>query len=418
MRKLMHRLSFFILAVVVYSLLDYYVFQAVKIVVANFSSSGKLAIYVAYWSLTILSFVALVAFGSVDSAKYANLRTFLATAVFMNVLAKLTAGLFVFADDIVRLAKYAYQGVIQNGVPNPSTKNGISRSDFLSKSALIAGAVPIAAMSYGILSGAYDYRVRRRTVTLANLPHAFDGIRIGQLSDIHSGSFYNKTAVQGGIDLLNAEQPDLFLFTGDLVNNESKEVADYMDVFSKVKASAGKFSILGNHDYGDYKRWHSPQEKRNNLEQLIQSHKNMGWDILLNEHRYVKVDGERLAIMGVENWGARGFTKYGNLAKTTQEVEADTKILLSHDPSHWDAQVRPQHPDIDLTLSGHTHGFQFGVEIGNFRWSPSQYLYKQWADLYTVGDQHLYVNRGFGFLGYPGRVGILPEITILELKRA
>lgn len=414
----MHRLSFFIIFLIFYSLLDYYVFQAVKVVVSNFSNTGKLLVAIIYWSLTVFSFFALVVFGSVDPTKYHNLRTFLATAVFMNILGKLTAGLFVFADDIVRLGKYAYQGLFQNGVPNPSTENGISRSEFLSKSALVAGALPVAAMSYGILSGAYDYRVRRRTITLPNLPKAFDGIRIAQLSDIHSGSFYNKTAVKGGIDLLNAEKPDLFLFTGDLVNNESKEVKDYLDIFSKVEASAGKFSILGNHDYGDYKAWGSQQAKKKNLEQLVQSHKEMGWDILLNEHRYVEVDGERLAIMGVENWGARGFAKYGDLNETAKHVEADTKILLSHDPSHWDAQIRPDHSDIDLTLSGHTHGFQFGIEIGNFRWSPSQYLYKQWADLYTEGNQHLYVNRGFGFLGYPGRVGILPEITILELKRA
>lgn len=414
----MHRLSFFILVLIIYSFLDYYVFQAVKVVVNNFSSSGKLIVYILYWSLTVFSFFAMVVFGSVDPTKYHNLRTFLATAVFMNILGKLTAGLFVFADDIIRVGKYAYQGLFQNGVPSPATENGISRSEFLSKSALIAGAVPVAAMSYGILSGAYDYRVRRRTITLQNLPKAFDGIRIAQLSDIHSGSFYNKTAVQGGIDLLNAEKPDLFLFTGDLVNNESKEVKDYLDIFSKVKASAGKFSVLGNHDYGDYKAWGSQEAKKKNLQQLVQSHKDMGWDILLNEYRYVQVDNERLAIMGVENWGARGFTKYGNLDKAAENVDADTKILLSHDPSHWDAQVRPEHSDIDLTLSGHTHGFQFGVEIGNFRWSPSQYLYKQWADLYTEGHQHLYVNRGFGFLGYPGRVGILPEITILELKRA
>ncbi len=417
MRSLMQRLSFFIVFLIIYSLLDYYVFQAVKVVVSNFSNTGKIVVSIVYWSLTVFSFLALVVFGSVDPTKYHNLRTFLATAVFMNILGKLTAGLFVFADDIVRLGKYAYQGLFQNGVSNPTTDNGISRSEFLSKSALIAGAIPIAAMSYGILSGAYDYRVRRRTITLQNLPKAFDGIRIAQLSDIHSGSFYNKTAVKGGIDLLNAEKPDLFLFTGDLVNNESKEVKDYLSIFSKVEASAGKFSILGNHDYGDYKAWGSQQAKKKNLEQLVQSHKDMGWDILLNEHRYVEVDGERLAIMGVENWGARGFAKYGNLDETAKNVEADTKVLLSHDPSHWDAQIRPNHSDIDLTLSGHTHGFQFGVEIGNFRWSPSQYLYKQWADLYTEGNQHLYVNRGFGFLGYPGRVGILPEITILELKR-
>ncbi len=338
------------------------------------------------------------------------------TFVVINFASKFFAGIFVFMDDIIRLGKYAYQGLFHNGVEKPA--GGISRSDFLAKSALVAGAIPAVTLGYGILSGAYDYRVRRRTIAMKNLPKAFDGLRVAQLSDIHSGSFYNKTAVKGGVEMMLAEKPDLFLFTGDLVNNDASEVKDYLNIFEKAKAPLGSFSVLGNHDYGDYKRWSSQSEKKQNLQNLIQSHKNMGWDILMNEHRYLEVDGERLAIIGVENWGMRGFVKHGDLRAATENLEADAKILLSHDPSHWDAQIRPEFSDIDLTLSGHTHGFQFGVEIGNFRWSPSQYLYKQWADLYTEGNQHLYVNRGFGFLGYPGRVGILPEITILELKRA
>ena len=411
----MHRFSFFLILVLIYTFLDYYVFQAVKVVSQNQSGSTKTIVYTIYWLLTALTFISLLTWNLLDSEKYYRLKSLMVTFVAINFLSKFVAGLVVFADDIVRVGKYAYQGLFQNGSPKYS--EGISRSDFLAKSALIAGAIPAATLSYGILSGAYDYRVRRRTVAIKNLPKAFDGLRIAQLSDIHSGSFYNKTAVQGGVDMMLAEKPDLFLFTGDLVNNAAKEVKDYMAIFEKAKAPLGSFSVLGNHDYGDYKQWSSMDEKKRNLQDLVQSHKNMGWDILLNEHRYLEVDGERLAIIGVENWGMRGFAKYGNLSQAAANVEADAKILLSHDPSHWDAQIRPEFSDIDLTLSGHTHGFQFGVEIGNFRWSPSQYLYKQWADLYAEGDQHLYVNRGFGFLGYPGRVGILPEIAILELKR-
>lgn len=215
------------------------------------------------------------------------------------------------------------------------------------------------------------------------------------------------------------ERPDLFVFTGDLVNSETPEVRDYKDVFAKLSAPLGAYSTLGNHDYGDYRQWSSPQAKKKNLDDLVQVHKEMGWDLLRNENRFIEVDGERIALLGVENWGKGRFAKYGDLEKAYAGTEeAETKILLSHDPSHWDAQVRPNHPDIDLTLSGHTHGFQFGVEIGNFRWSPSQYMYEQWADLYKKGDQQIYVNRGFGFIGYPGRVGILPEVTILELVRA
>ena len=219
--------------------------------------------------------------------------------------------------------------------------------------------------------------------------------------------------------MMRNEKPDLFVFTGDLVNSETPEVRDYKDIFAKLSAPLGAYSTLGNHDYGDYKQWPSAKAKQKNLEDLVQVHKEMGWDLLRNENRFIEVDGERIALLGVENWGKGRFTKYGDLDKAYAGTEGvETKILLSHDPSHWDAQVRPNHSDIDLTLSGHTHGFQFGVEIGNFRWSPSQYMYDQWADLYKKGNQQIYVNRGFGFIGYPGRVGILPEITILELVRA
>jgi hypothetical protein len=215
------------------------------------------------------------------------------------------------------------------------------------------------------------------------------------------------------------EKPDLFVFTGDLVNNETSEVRDYKEVFSKAKGPLGSFSTFGNHDYGDYRSWATAKHKKRNLDDLVQVHKEMGWDLLRNENRIIEVDGEQLSLIGVENWGKGRFAKYGDLEKAYAGTEdIATKILLSHDPSHWDAQVRESYKDIDLMLAGHTHGFQFGVEIGNFRWSPSQYMYKQWADLYTEGNQHLYVNRGFGFIGYPGRVGILPEVTILELVKA
>lgn len=411
----MSRLTIFILFVIFYAFLDYYVFQAVKVVSQNWSASVKTGVYALYWVLTGATYLSMLFWRNVDPDNVL-LKTIMFSSVALNFLGKFFAGVVLFGEDIYRGAKYVYQGLFQNG--NVSAENGVTRSEFLSKAALVAGAVPAATLSFGVLSGAYDYRVRRKTIAIQNLPKAFDGIRIAQLSDIHSGSFFNKTAVQGGVDLMLAEKPDVFLFTGDLVNNESKEVTDYLNIFEKAKAPLGSYSVLGNHDYGDYKQWSSMDAKRKNLDDLIASHKQMGWDILLNEHRYLNVDGERLALVGVENWGDRGFAKYGQLDVAMENVEADAKILLSHDPSHWDAQVRKDYADIDLTLSGHTHGMQFGVEIGDFRWSPSQYIYKQWADLYTEGNQHLYVNRGFGFIGYPGRIGILPEITILELKKA
>jgi hypothetical protein len=214
------------------------------------------------------------------------------------------------------------------------------------------------------------------------------------------------------------EKPDLIFFTGDLVNNETSEVKEYLEIFSKLQAPLGVYSVTGNHDYGDYKSWSSKEAKENNFQDLIQAHNLMGFDLLMNENRIIELSGDKLAILGIENWGAGRFAKYGKLQEAYAGTEeASVKLLLSHDPSHWDAQVRPNYPDIDVAFAGHTHGFQFGVEIGNFKWSPSQYVYKQWADLYQEGNQYLYVNRGFGYIGYPGRVGIPPELTVIELKR-
>lgn len=411
----MRSMPFLFFLLLFYLLLDFYVFQAVKVVVENTIPAYKKVAYVAYWSLTLFTFMAVLGFYSLDSAKHHFLKSLFVSAVAINFVSKFVAVFFVFMDDIIRFGQWAYNGIVHNGSGSGTSGQEIPRSEFLAKAALVAGAIPTAIFSFGIISGAYDYRVRRRSIVLPNLPKTFDGLRIAQLSDIHSGSFYNQTAVKGGVEMLLGEKPDVVFFTGDLVNNQSSEVKDYVNIFEKVNAPLGVYSTLGNHDYGDYTRWGSQQEKRKNLDNLIQVHRNMGWDILLDESRYLEVGNERLGVIGVQNWGVK-FAQYGDLQKAAKNVEAPVKILLSHDPSHWDAQVRPTMQDIDLTLSGHTHGFQFGVEIGDFRWSPSQYLYKQWADLYQEDNQYLYVNRGFGFLGYPGRVGILPEITILELK--
>lgn len=398
-------------------LIDWYVFQAIKVITKSWKY--KKPIWVAYWFFTVVVLLILAQwkFFGLHFVSQA-IQRYVGLAIMIDYFSKIFAVLFLLIDDGLRFYKWLKrkrrkESEISNiGKPIP-------RSEFLAKASMAAIALPVATLGFGILSGAYDYRVRRKRVIIPNLPKAFDGVRIGQLSDIHSGSFYNKTAVQGGIDLMMTEKPDIFMFTGDLVNNETNEVGEYKDMFSKLSAPLGAYSTLGNHDYGDYKQWNSPKSKKQNLDDLVKVHKELGWDLLRNENRIITVDGEQLAILGVENWGKGRFAKYGDLEKAyagSEEIPA--KILLSHDPSHWDAQVRTNHPDIDLMLAGHTHGFQFGVEIGNFRWSPSQYMYKQWADLYTEENQHLYVNRGFGFLGYPGRVGILPEITILELVRA
>ncbi|GAB3337055.1 metallophosphoesterase [Marivirga atlantica] len=411
---------------IIFLLLDFYVYQALKLTIQNVTGIWRIVAIYGYWGFTALTIACfwLYHFGNPDN--YSRVfRSFLLVIVFMNYFSKFIAALVLLLGDIFRLGQLGYyklQELISSdkaAVSEVSKGSKISRSEFVAKSALIAGALPFAAMSFGIISGAHDYRIRRKSITIKGLPKAWDGVKIGQLSDIHSGSFWNKTAVQGGVDMLLKEKPDLVLFTGDLVNNEAKEVVDYVPIFSKVKADLGVFSTLGNHDYGDYKSWPSEAVKRQNLENLMEAHKLMGWDLLNNENRILQVDNEPLAILGVENWGAGRFAKYGDLSKAyagTEEYPA--KILLSHDPSHWDAQVRKSYPDIDLMLSGHTHGFQFGVELGDFQWSPAQYAYKQWAGLYQQGDQSIYVNRGYGYLGYPGRIGMPPEITILELRSA
>ncbi|NOT76852.1 MAG: metallophosphoesterase [Cyclobacteriaceae bacterium] len=398
-------------------LIDYYFFQGVLAASKNWSPALKSIIRIGFWVPTFLCIVALF-WWAIGNPYYftATTRSFIITGIVATYFSKILGIIVLFTDDLQRGVRWIVGLFSEKKERLPGT--AIPRSEFLSKVALATTVVPFTAFAYGILSGAHDYRVKKVTVKLKNLPKAFDGIRIGQLSDIHSGSFWNKTAVKGGVEMMMKEKPDVIFFTGDLVNNESSEVKDYVPIFDKLKAPLGVFSVTGNHDYGDYKNWTSEAEKKKNFQDLVQAHKLMGYDILMNEHRFLEQGGEKIAIIGNENWGAGRFSKYGKLDLACQNTdEAAVKLLLSHDPTHWDAQVRPNHPDIDVTFAGHTHGFQFGVEIGNIKWSPVQYVYRQWADLYREGDQYIYVNRGFGFLGYPGRVGMPPELTIMELKR-
>ncbi|MGQ7854413.1 metallophosphoesterase [Pedobacter sp. WC2501] len=281
----------------------------------------------------------------------------------------------------------------------------------------MAASVPLAALSKGMVSGAYDYQVKFQKLCLNNLPKAFVGLKIAQISDIHSGSFFYKNAVKGGIEMLLREKPDCVFFTGDLVNDFANAMRDYQDLFSRIKAPLGVFSILGNHDYGDYHFGPTNSlRKARNLADIKKTHGNMGWDLLLNENRILKINNEQLAIIGVENWGVGGFTRYGQMDLAVENTDdCPIKLLLSHDPSHWRAEVIPKYPQIDAMFSGHTHGMQLGVRTDDFQWSPIQYRYNEWAGLYKQDAQQLYVNVGYGFLGYPGRIGILPEITIFEL---
>ncbi len=402
-----------VFVLVIYFALDFYVFGLVRSMVSDSSLWWKRTVLFGYWGVTIFALIGIMLYNQLEAGELKSFRVFLTSFFFIALVSKLFTAIILLGEDIRRGIVYLSQFI---GLGE--TKSVPGRAEFMSKAALIVGAVPLSALSFGIVSGAHDYRVRKRTISSPNLPKAFDGIRLVQISDIHTGSFFNKRAVSGGVDLINQQKGDIILFTGDLVNDHSEEAKPYLDIFKKLDAPLGVHSTMGNHDYGDYRSWSSADAKMKDVQNLHDMHRYMGWQIMLNENKTIRVDGEEIALLGIENWGAGRFSKYGDLSKTYQGIEdIPYKILMSHDPSHWDAQIRPDYPDIDLTLSGHTHGMQFGVEIGNFRWSPSQYVYKQWADLYQEGNQYLYVNRGFGFIGYPGRVGILPEITVLELNR-
>ena len=401
-------------------MIDLYVFQAFRVMARGKPLSRKKATYLVYWGLTAIVFLAFLSYNLLPPSTFPQkFRYFMIVGATIIYFAKLFSVVILFLDDLIRLIRSLFKVFSKKKVIDNEESSKISRSQFLARSAVIAGAIPLVAMTFGIVSGAHDYRIRRQKLRFANLPSPFDGLKIIQISDIHSGSFYNKTAVKGGIDLILNEKPDVIFFTGDLVNDETREVNDYIDVFNKIKAPLGVYSTTGNHDYGNYRTWPSEDAKDQNFLDLIEAHKLLGWDLLMNEHRFLEVNGERIAIIGIENWGIGRFPKFGKMDEAYPGTE-DTpiKILLSHDPSHWDAEVRSEYPDIDLMLAGHTHGFQFGIETRGFKWSPSQWIYKQWAGLYQEKEQYLYVNRGYGYIGYPGRIGILPEITVIELEKA
>ena len=292
-----------------------------------------------------------------------------------------------------------------------------SRRKFVSTLGWGLAAIPFASILYSIFKGKYNYKVWKYTLYFPNLPKAFDGYRITQISDIHCGSFDNYDKIRYGVELINAQKSDVILFTGDLVNNLAEEVRDWKQLFATLHAPDGVFSIMGNHDYGDYSSWESAEAKQQNIAELHRLQKEMGWDLLLNNNRYLERNGDKIALIGVENWGHGRFSKYGDLDKAMEGVnEADFKILMSHDPTHWQEKVLPEQKSIDLTLSGHTHGMQCGIEIPQWRWSPSQYIYKYWGGMYKEGARYLNVNRGFGYHAFPGRLGVWPEITVIELK--
>ncbi len=391
-------------------ILEYYAFQAIKTVTKNKVIRGcwLLVGILAYINLLIVIVTTPRAAGQTKEFQ-------MAVGIMITILIpKIFILIILFGEDVVRL----FQKLI-SWIRNSQSSTMPGRRKFVSQIALSIAAIPFVSFLYGIVQGRYNYKVLKYQLSFDDLPEAFDGFTITQISDIHSGSFTNREKIQYGVNMINEQKSDLILFTGDIVNNRANEMNKWIEIFGSLKAPYGKYSILGNHDYGDYTSWTSEEEKSKNFSEIKGLFPKMGFELLCNEHRIIEKDSQKICLVGVENWGKGGFKKKGDLALASNGIhQEDFKVLMSHDPSHWDAQVKGNDFHYHLTLSGHTHGLQMGIEIpGWFKWSPSKYVYKQWAGLYQEYGRYLNVNRGFGYHAFPGRVGIWPEITVIELKK-
>ena len=394
---------------VIFLVIEIYAFQAFKVL-------SKDRLY--RWVWIVISILVYIPFfivfltysrenGQTKSFQYA----FSLLLVFL--LPKVILLVSMFGEDVYRVVVKVFRMFGGSEV-----KSMPSRRKFIAQLALGIAAIPFASFLYGVTKGKYNFKVLKYELAFDDLPEAFDGFTITQISDIHSGSFTDKSKVQYALDLVTDQQSDLLLFTGDIVNNKAEEMDEFIDMFSNLKAPYGQYSILGNHDYGDYAEWKTKADKKNNFEAIKSIHKKIGFDLLLNESRFIEKDNQKLALVGVENWG-KGWKQVGDLEKASEHVnQKDFKILMSHDPSHWEYKVKDNDFNYHLTLSGHTHGLQMGIEIPGFiKWSPSSFIYKQWAGLYEEFGRYVNVNRGFGFHGFSGRVGIWPEITVIKLKK-
>ena len=400
-----------IIFAIIYMLFVGYSFQAIKTLTKS------------KWMQYIFICMALVVAGNFifqfSVATNSRVLTQPKSYAFGFLLSFLSFGLVVtpilLSEDIVRIIS----GLYHKFSPSPKNFHIPSRRKFISQIALGLAAIPFSSLLYGMYKGKYDFRVLKYTLHFEDLPDAFDGYKITQISDIHSGSFDNREKIAYAVNLVNEQKSDSIFFTGDMVNNKASEMLPWKSLFGKLEAKDGVYSVLGNHDYGDYVEWNTQNEKHQNLEELKQIQKEIGFDLLLNDSRFIEKNGERIALIGVENWGRGPFKKAGDLKKATKNINKDDfKILMSHDPSHWEDEVISDEYKYHLTLSGHTHGMQFGIEIpGWIKWSPIKWRYKYWAGIYKEKGQYINVNRGFGYLGYPGRVGIWPEITVIELKK-
>lgn len=399
-------------------LAEWYGYQAVRTVAQHWTPNARRGVAIGYWVLTVGLWGLAGWAGSTRQAGHTVLKSYLMSLPLLLLAAKFVILIPLLLEDLTRLARWTVGSATR---PAGVEADAIPRSEFLAKLALGLGAIPFVALLWGMVKGGTDYTVRRVTLKYPNLPAGFDGFKVLQISDLHTGSFNSTEPLERAVAMINKQGADLILMTGDLVNNRAEEVEPHIPALSKIKSDLPIFSSLGNHDYGDYVAEFRDDRNlwRQNLERLMRNHAKMGWTLLNDTTHFIERGGDRIAILGIQNSSSHlNFTTYGNLPKAhAASGDAPFKILLSHDPSYWESHIL-NYPDIDLTLSGHTHGMQFGLNLPFLKWSPVQYAYKQWAGLYEQGRQKLYVNVGLGFLGYPGRVGFLPEITVFELRRA
>lgn len=404
-------------------LIDFYAYKGIHKFTTNLKHIWRNSLRIIYWSIPVVVFSSMIIFTIIrrggPSVNYLNIFHFFMGFFVMFYLPKLIFIIFQLVEDMIHLIAKATTKLAPQESAAASTANKINRSQFLSRMGIIVAAVPLVAVANGIWRGRFDYVVRRHELIAPNLPSAFDGKKVIHISDLHIGSFAgHPERIVEAVELINRQEGDVVLFSGDMVNNQAKELDKFISILKDIDARYGKFSVLGNHDYGDYVRWENAQQKQDNLKQLIENNSKIGFNLLNNDSQAIDINGQQIGIIGVENWGMPPFPRHGDLNRAMQNTK-DTpfKILMTHDPFHFSEEVE-QKTDIDLTLSGHTHGLQFGIEIPGWRWSPANIRYKHWGGFYKEGEQYISVNTGIGFIAFPGRVGMPPEITVIELKKA
>jgi uncharacterized protein len=412
----------FLIIVALMFFVDLYTFKGIKVLLAGIKSNTfKQILYSIFWTISLLMLL-VVFIGYIFRSNTRNIGLFtiyyyIFGAFLIFYIPKVIFIVFHFAEDILFASKWIIHKFQHSPDYTGITGPTITRTKFLSQIGIVLASLPFLSFIWGIVKGRFNFKIEPVTIKFTNLPKSFDGLRIVQISDLHIGSFkgFDKQ-VEEAVSMVNAQQPDLILFTGDLYNNFYDELKGWVPILQKMHARLGKYAVLGNHDYGKYYKWPNKWEEEANFTKMKMGFEEIGFKLLNNESIILTSDNEKIALIGVENWGLPPFPQKGDYSKASLNVhDIPFKILMSHDPNHWDKKIKGK-TDVDLTLSGHTHGMQMGIQIAGFKWSPSQYKYKYWSGLYQQGTQYLYVNTGLGFIGYPGRIGMPPEITVFELK--